>query len=118
MGEKHAHKYFTTKYKDQDLVVRWMNEHKEAGHAYDLCVFEKSKPKIFIEVKSTSVLGRHWFHFTPREYESAKVNEENYIIAHVHINENEQDETKKYTLTEYVNPLKEDGELQLSMHKD
>lgn len=126
MGEKHAHKYFTTKYKGpeykgRNLVVRWMNEHREAGHAYDLCVFEKNKPKIFIKVKSTSVLGKNWFHLTPNEYESTKENEENYIIAHVHINENEQDETKKYTLTEYVNPLKEGGELKLSMtrcHKE
>jgi hypothetical protein len=60
-----AYKFFTTKYegpeyKGQNLVVRWMNEHSEVGHAYDLCVYEKKKkPKIFIEVKSTSVLGKN-----------------------------------------------------------
>jgi hypothetical protein len=87
-----------------------------------ICAFmRKKKPKIFIEVKSTSVLGKNWFYLTSNEYESAKENRVNYIIAHVHINENEQDETKKYTLTEYVNPLKEGGELKLSMtccHKE
>ncbi|CAJ2670425.1 unnamed protein product [Trifolium pratense] len=111
MGEEHAYKYFTNKYKE----VRWMNEHSEAGHPYDLCVFEEKKPSVYIEVKSTTKLGKIWFYLTLDAYEYAKEYRENYIIAHVYINENEQDETKKYTLTEYVNPLKVGSELKLSM---
>lgn len=117
-AEKHAHKYYVEKFKDTH-DVKWANhDGRDQGHGYDIMAEPKEGHTgiKYIEVKSTSVKNRRHFKFSRAQYELAGKAAGDYIIAHIKVDLTQKDDNKKYTFTEYINPVFDPNELDLFMY--
>ncbi|CAL5064687.1 unnamed protein product [Urochloa decumbens] len=82
LGEAAVHKYLADKLGSAN--VEWMNEHNESGLLYDIKI-TKADGTEYVEVKSTSIPNKSWFHFhiTRRELQFAAEKRDLLTIAYV-----------------------------------
>jgi len=98
----------------------WGNESDKSqrtSYPFDFLLLPKegcTKPTLYAKVKATSKKNKDWFLVSREEYRFACLHV-NYLILHIHIDEKQQDENKKFRVIEYRNPADEKFGLKLTM---
>eukprot|EP00732_Lithocolla_globosa_P008194 Lithocolla_globosa_v1_NODE_11386_length_513_cov_1.984716.p1 type:complete len:135 gc:universal NODE_11386_length_513_cov_1.984716:1-405(+) len=93
LGEKFVHQFFEKKY-DEGKVV-WVNQQKELGKPFDVCVDDGSgRGPLFIEVKTTTDSSKQHFEMSLKELLFAVEKGVRYHVVRVFFERNMEDSTK------------------------
>ena len=111
LGEEIVFRFLQWKYPNEQ--IEWMNERKESGRPYDICIRTKNNQMEFIEVKTTRIDDQHTFQISIAQMEYLLKNPLTYHIYRVYYSDDLQ--MSKITILSQVKHHLEKKQLAICM---